>query len=92
MEWRKDVVTWKEQGCLCMSIPFTWLLPEARAIALSNPNERIVVGGAGVRLMPEYVKSWAEIETITPETPVIKRHNPAATHTTYGCPMHCEFC
>ncbi len=90
--WSKHVVTWREQDCLCLSVPFTWFLPEARAIALNHPGERVIAGGPAVCLMREYVEEWAEVETIELETPALQRHNPHATRTSYGCPFDCPFC
>lgn len=90
--WHKGIITWREQDCLCMSVPFTWLLPQARAFALSHPVDRVVAGGPAVRLMPDYVREWAEIETVEPLTPPLRRANPQASRTTFGCPNRCKFC
>lgn len=90
--WHKGIITWREQDCLCVSVPFTWLLPQARAFALSHPTDRVVAGGPAVRLMPDYVREWAEIETIEPLTPPLRRANQQASRTTFGCPNRCKFC
>jgi len=96
--WHRGLVTWHEQGCFCISAPFTWLLPKARELALlhsstlSLPRDRVVVGGPAVRLMPEYVQEWAEIETIKPLSPPLRRANHQASRTTFGCPNRCAFC
>ena len=89
--WRKGIVTWREQGALCISVPFTWLLSEARGICYRHPNERIVAGGPAVRLMPDYLADVAEIETLVPSDP-LRRANPDASRTTFGCPNSCAFC
>jgi len=91
--WAKGVVTWHEQEALCVSVPFTWLLKEARGFCLSNPNEPIVVGGPAVRLLPDFLAGIpnVEVETITPDNP-LRRANPDATRTTFGCPNACAFC
>lgn len=61
---------------------------------MSNPNESVVVGGAGVRLMPDFFEGMrnVEVEAIEPETPPLKRANPEASRTTWGCPNRCPFC
>ena len=89
--WAKSVVQWRERGYLCLSVPFTWLLPVARAIALQNPNERIAVGGPGAKLLPDYASTFAEIEPFQPEG-VLQRHHPEATRTSIGCSNSCWFC
>lgn len=91
MTWAKGVVTWHEQDALCISVPFTWLLKEARGIAYNHPNERVVVGGPAVRLMPDYLADVAEVETLVPDEP-LRRANPDASRTTFGCPNSCAFC
>lgn len=89
--WRKGVMTWREQGALCISVPFTWLLGEARGICYQHPNERIVAGGPAVRLISDYLADVAEIETLVPSDP-LRRANPDASRTTLGCPNSCAFC
>lgn len=89
--WRKGIVTWREQGALCISVPFTWLLKQARGICYRHPNERIVAGGPAVRLMPSFLEDVAEIETIIPDNP-LRRANPEASRATFGCPNACAFC
>ena len=89
--WQKGVMTWREQDALCISVPFTWLLGEARGICYRHPNERIVAGGPAVRLMPDYLADVAEIETLLPSDP-LRRANPDASRTTCGCPNSCAFC
>jgi len=84
-------MTWREQGWLCVSVPFTWLLKEARGVCLSHPTERVVVGGPAVRLMPEFLADVAEVETMAPDNPLC-RANPEASRTTLGCPNACPFC
>jgi len=92
-EWAKGIVTWREQERLCVSVPFTWLLGEARGLCLSHPNDRIVVGGPAVRLLPDFLAGIpnVEVETITPDDP-LRRANPDASRTTVGCPNACAFC
>lgn len=91
MAWSKNIVSWYENGYLCLSVPFTWLLPKARGIALSHPNERIAIGGPAVKILPEYASTFAEIEPFQPKG-VLQRHNHEATRTSIGCPNGCWFC
>lgn len=78
---------------MCVSVPFTWELKRARDICLAHPNERVIVGGPAVRLMPSYFDnvSSVEVEVITPDNP-LRRANPDASRTTFGCPNSCKFC
>lgn len=90
--WSKDIVTWEENGYLCISIPFTWLLPKGRDICLNNPHKSIAVGGPAVRIIPEYLSTYAEIEPFIPNSLPLNKHNPLATRTSFGCPNGCSFC
>ncbi|OPZ89238.1 MAG: hypothetical protein BWY74_02812 [Firmicutes bacterium ADurb.Bin419] len=92
MAWSKDVITWEENNYLCLSVPFTWLLPKAKAICLSNPNSNIAVGGPAVKLMPEYLSKYADIEPFIPSEWPLRKHNIEATRTSISCPNSCSFC
>jgi MoaA/NifB/PqqE/SkfB family radical SAM enzyme len=78
---------------LYLSIPFTWLLPEAREVAaVARSKERkVVAGGPAVQLMPDYLNGAAEMPGECPY-PTLEMHNPLATFTTRGCPRRCSFC
>lgn len=93
-KWVSGIVKWQEQGVTCLSVPFTWLLGEARGYCISHPNDRVVVGGAAVRLIPDFFRSIrnAEVEIIEPAIPPLRRANPEASRSTFGCPNRCEFC
>lgn len=91
MKWAKSIVTWYEDGRLCVSVPFTWLLPKARDFCLQHAGERLVVGGPAVRLMEDELADVAEIETFVPADPLL-RANPLASRTSFGCPNACGFC
>jgi len=86
--WRKNTAVWKCGGTLYLSVPFTWLLSDAEALAADHKG-KVVAGGPAVDLMGA---SWAD------ETPkhipfdVLAMHNPCATFTTRGCPNNCQFC
>ena len=88
MDWSNSIVQWKLDGVLYLSVPFTWLVGDAEAIA-STHKGKVVAGGPGVKLMGA---EWADE---TPEgTPfdVLAMHNPLATITSRGCPNRCGFC
>lgn len=86
--WRKGIAAWKVSGVLYLSVPFTWLLPEAEQIARKHKG-KVIAGGPAVQLMGA---PWAD-ET-PKETPfdVLAMHNPCATFTTRGCIRSCPFC
>ena len=86
-QWRKGIASWKCGNTLYLSVPFTWMLDEAEAIAREHRG-KVVAGGPAVQLMGA---DWAD----TPETcpfDTLSLHNPCATFTTRGCPNKCKFC
>ena len=86
-QWRKDIASWRCGGTLYLSVPFTWMMPQAKAMAKQHKG-RVVAGGPAVDLIGA---DWAE----TPGTcqfDTLSMHNPCATFTTRGCPNRCEFC
>lgn len=89
--WPKAITEWQSDGIGYLSVPFTWLLPEARQRARQRDLyvRRWVVGGPAVRLMPDY-----EIEgaTVADMPGVLQRVNRDATRTTVGCVRNCRFC
>lgn len=85
--WAKGIVSWKAGRTLYLSVPFTWLMPEAEQMAQAH-NGPVVAGGPAVKLTKP---TWAE----TPDEcqyDVLSMHNPLATFTTRGCPNKCGFC
>jgi len=92
MAWNKGPIVWEENNALCISVVFTWDLPVARGIILSNPNSHCIVGGPAVRLLPKYLDDIADIETIVPSIKPMYRYNKEASRTTLGCPNNCSFC
>lgn len=97
MKWAKSWITWRDEttGRLCLSVPFTWHLPSARAFCLAQPGEAILAGGPAVSLMPDYLAECAEIHVGSTEqfaVPPLSRANRYATRTTLGCPNACAFC
>ncbi len=65
---------------LYISVPFTWLMDEARQLAAAHKGCAII-GGPGTMAPSE-----------CPGFEPILFHNPAATFTTRGCPNRCPFC
>jgi len=89
-QWRKDIARWRIGDTLYLSIPFTWLLPQARAIA-QQTNRKIRAGGPAVELMPDYLSDVAAIGG-DPVAEPLTMHNPLAGRTSEGCPNACSFC
>lgn len=94
MTWRKDIAPWRIGPTLYLSVPFTWLLPEARQMAEAHKGP-VVAGGPAVDLMPAYLRDVAKTGVrdagFSPVPPLLF-HNPLATFTTRGCPNSCPFC
>jgi hypothetical protein len=90
--WPKSITEWHDNGTGHLSVPFTWLLPDARRRVRQGDAfvSRWVVGGPAIRLMPDYDLSPATIMWHVPG--VLQRVNPRATRTTTGCPRCCAFC
>lgn len=77
-----------------MSIPFTWLLEEAKAYALQVSHEwdSVIVGGPAIFLMPNFFKYIPYVTERYALPGVLQRVNPEATRTTIGCVRNCAFC
>ena len=90
IKWSKDIVTWRIGRAFYVSVPFTWLLPEARCVA-ENYNGPVYAGGPAVDLMPEVMRDVAVLDEPSP-VPPLAMHNPLATFTTRGGPNRCPFC
>ena len=87
-QWRKGIASWTCGKTLYLSVPFTWLLDDAAAMAQAHKGP-VVAGGPAVQLQGA---PWA---TETPGTcpfDTLAMHNPCATFTTRGCPNKCAFC
>lgn len=78
--WRKDIATWEVGKTLYISVPFTWLVDKAQALA-DKWKGKAIIGGPGL-MKP------TECEGFEP----LLFHNPCATFTTRGCPNSCSFC
>jgi Lysine 2,3-aminomutase len=88
--WSKDIAAWEIGKTLYLSVPFTWLLPKARSMALSFPGP-VQAGGPAVQLMPDFLADVAAVNQPCPVEPLIF-HNKFATFTSRGCPNNCAFC
>ena len=88
--WLKDIARWKIGSTLYLSVPFTWLLPQARQLALLHSGP-VQAGGPAVQLMPEFLADVAAVNQPCPVEPLLF-HNPLATFTSRGCPNACAFC
>jgi hypothetical protein len=89
--WSKAIVSWTIGKVLYLSVPFTWLLPEARRLAEAHRKGPVVAGGPAVKLMPEQIAGLARLDEKSP-IPPLSIVNPLATFTTRGCPNGCGFC
>ncbi|UQZ90867.1 hypothetical protein C4J81_17280 [Deltaproteobacteria bacterium Smac51] len=88
--WLKDIAKWEIGRTLYLSVPFTWLLPKARQLALLHKGP-VQAGGPAVQLMPDYLADVAAVNRPCPVEPLLF-HNPLATFTSRGCPNSCPFC
>lgn len=92
MDWPKKITHWTQGGVPHASVPFTWCLPDLRAWLERSLFDRVVVGGPGVYLMPEYLDGLHNVEIQYSAPGVLQRVNPMATRTTTGCVNTCRFC
>lgn len=91
-EWIKGVAHWRDSETACISVAFTWRLPEARRLTLyyRSLGLKVRVGGPGVFTQRKYLADIAEVGGESADA--IARHNPSATRASYGCPVGCWFC
>lgn len=92
--WEKRTIHWTDGENACISVVFTWDLPQAYSLAVSYKRMgfNVLAGGPAVRLMPAYLAEVAEVADVYGQTDALTRHNPNATFTTRGCPNACRFC
>jgi hypothetical protein len=89
--WHKGILTWEDDGALCISVVFTWNLPEVRRYVEMLRHRRVRIGGPAVALMPQFLHGCgAEVGGDYPG--VLQRFNPLATRTSVGCIRQCHFC
>lgn len=90
MDWLKNIAQWEIGRTLYLSVPFTWLLPAARKLALAHKGP-VQAGGPAVQLMSAFLADVATVNQPCPVEPLLF-HNPLATFTSRGCPNRCGFC
>lgn len=94
MGWSKSIVHWRDGNIMNVSVPFTWMLPQAHVLCQWNKQTglKVVAGGPAVDLMPDYLVDVTD-ESGGQMWPLpLTRHNPDATFTTRGCIRRCPFC
>jgi len=83
--WKKGIATWIVHRTLYISVPFTWLMPEAERLREAwlekNRRNKALIGGPGTMQPSE-----------CPGFEPLLFHNPCATFTTRGCVNNCKFC
>lgn len=94
MDWPKKSVQWVENKTLYVSIPFTWELPllAKQFYQRSFLWEKVVVGGPGIYLMPDFFKELKFVKIGENYPGILQKINPLATRTSIGCVRKCEFC
>lgn len=93
-DWVKGILEWREGFTGFLSIPFSWLLPEALE-RVRGPHLYVrnwVVGGPAVKMRPEFFKDEPNVIVRDTYPGVLQRTNPLATRTSIGCPRRCQFC
>jgi hypothetical protein len=94
--WPKGPLYWMEDDTLCVSIPFTYNLPEvkykAQQVDLFMPFNRVEVGGPAVALIPDFFDGLDFVTISKGREGVLQRINPYATRTTLGCTRSCGYC
>lgn len=92
--WPKKQITWVKNQVLYVSIPFTWNLPEVRALLLQRSLfwKSVVVGGPAVELMPGFFDRIDYVSEGHSMPGILQKINPLATRTTLGCIRRCKFC
>lgn len=93
-DWPRGPSTWLDGRTLCVSIPFTWNLPEVRHDIEQGGLlwDNVLVGGPATQLMPGYFADLTYVRVGVDSPGVLQRVNAWATRTTTGCPNRCGFC
>ena len=92
-EWTKGIAEWTEGRARFLSVPFTWLMPEANRRAHQQDMfcDITRVGGPAVKNMPDYIEP-SDTVIVGGDVPSLHRHNANASRTSLGCPNKCSFC
>jgi hypothetical protein len=90
--WSREAVHWRDGNQAYISLAFTWQLQGARRIAeyYRSLGCHVRAGGPGTFTRPKYLADLCTVGGSMPDA--IARHNPAATRSSYGCPVGCWFC
>ena len=95
-DWPKSIVDWTEGDTAFVSVPFTWLLPEAwsQCVALRQGHKRVRAGGPAVSLSigSAALPDMSQVAEVGEEVAALPHHNPNATFTSRGCIRKCSFC
>lgn len=93
-DWPKNPFYWTEGRVLKASIPFTWNLPEVKALVRrgSLAHDHFIFGGPATDLMPKFFDGLKNVEIGHEQPGILQRINPSATRTTLGCVRKCGFC
>lgn len=90
--WVGGLAEWTEGDVAYLSVAFTWKLKEAqdRALWYRALGYRVLAGGPATFRPTGYLADVAELGGDLPDA--VRRHNPAATIASRGCPVGCWFC
>lgn len=93
--WRSGILTWEDGDALCISVVFTWFLPQARKYAEMMQHRRVRIGGPAVKLAKTKLPGFFDglsVELDGDYPGVLQRFNHLATRTSVGCIRQCKFC
>lgn len=90
--WIGGLAEWTEGDTAYLSVAFTWKLNEARDRArwYKSLGYKVRAGGPATFRPGGYLADVAELGGDLPDA--VRRHNPAATIASRGCPVGCWFC
>lgn len=92
MAWSGGLIDWIKDDTAYISVVFSWEIQRAyqRAVWLKSQGYKVVVGGTAIALHADVFDGVANIGKSMGN--ILKKHNPDATRTTYGCIRSCDFC
>lgn len=91
--WSGGLAEWTEGDTAYLSVAFTWMLQEARSRAqwYRALGYRVRAGGPATFVRRGFLADVTdELGGTLPDA--VRRHNPAATFASRGCPVGCWFC
>lgn len=93
MKWSGGMTHWieEETGTACISVAFSWKLPDAYQVAVWYRQQgfEVLAGGPGTFANKKYL---SEVADVGGDIDALVRHNPNATIASRGCPVGCHFC